>query len=41
MNDDRVKGAIDILAGSAKRKVGELTGDTPLLEANRRPDKRL
>lgn len=30
MNSDRVKGTIDILAGSAKRMTGELTGDTPL-----------
>ena len=30
MNKDRVKGAIDEMVGSAKRKAGELTGDTPL-----------
>lgn len=30
MNSNRVKGTIDILAGSAKRKAGKLTGDTPL-----------
>jgi uncharacterized protein YjbJ (UPF0337 family) len=30
MNKDRVKGAIDEVVGSAKRKAGELTGDTPL-----------
>lgn len=30
MNNDRVKGAIDKVVGTAKRKAGELTGDTPL-----------
>ena len=30
MNTDRVKGTIDEVVGSAKRKAGELTGDTPL-----------
>lgn len=30
MNKDRIKGMIDGAAGSAKRKAGELTGDTPL-----------
>jgi uncharacterized protein YjbJ (UPF0337 family) len=30
MNSDRVKGAIDEVAGTIKRKAGELTGDTPL-----------
>jgi len=30
MNEDRVKGTIDELAGSAKRKVGEATGSTRL-----------
>lgn len=30
MNSDRVKGTIDILAGSAKRTAGELTNDIPL-----------
>ena len=30
MNKDRVKGAIDEVAGSTKRKAGELTGNTPL-----------
>lgn len=30
MNNDRVKGAIDKVVGTAKRKTGELTGDTPL-----------
>ena len=30
MNKDRVKGAIDKVVGSAKRKAGELTGDTQL-----------
>jgi len=30
MNSDRVKGTIDELAGSAKRKVGEATGSTKL-----------
>lgn len=30
MNKDRVKGTIDDVAGSAKRKAGEWTGDTPL-----------
>ena len=29
MNSDRVKGAIDKVVGTAKRKTGELTGDTP------------
>lgn len=28
MNQDQVKGAIDEVVGSAKRKAGELTGDT-------------
>ena len=28
MNQDQVKGAIDKVVGSAKRKAGELTGDT-------------
>ena len=30
MNRDRVKGTIDEVAGSAKRKVGALTGNTKL-----------
>jgi uncharacterized protein YjbJ (UPF0337 family) len=30
MNKDQVKGAIDEVVGSAKRKAGELTGDTEL-----------
>jgi uncharacterized protein YjbJ (UPF0337 family) len=30
MNSDRVKGAIDNVAGTAKRKTGQLIGDTPL-----------
>jgi len=30
MNKDHVNGAIDKLVGSAKRKAGELTGDTQL-----------
>ncbi len=30
MNKDRVKGTIDEVVGAAKRKAGELTGDTPL-----------
>ena len=30
MNRDRVKGTIDEVAGSAKRKAGELTGNTKL-----------
>jgi uncharacterized protein YjbJ (UPF0337 family) len=30
MNKDSVKGTIDELVGSAKRKAGELTGNTPL-----------
>jgi uncharacterized protein YjbJ (UPF0337 family) len=30
MDKDRVKGTIDELLGSAKQKVGELTGDTQL-----------
>ncbi len=30
MNKDRAKGTIDELVGSAKRKAGELTGDTEL-----------
>jgi uncharacterized protein YjbJ (UPF0337 family) len=30
MNKDRVKGTIDELVGCAKRKVGGLTGNTPL-----------
>lgn len=30
MNSDRIEGTIDILAGGAKRKVGELTDDIPL-----------
>lgn len=30
MNKDRVKGAIDEVVGSTKRKAGELTGNTPL-----------
>ena len=30
MNKDRVKGTIDEVAGSAKRKVGALTGNTKL-----------
>ncbi|MGB7265393.1 MAG: CsbD family protein [Terracidiphilus sp.] len=30
MNRDRVKGTIDEMVGSAKRKAGQLTGDTPL-----------
>lgn len=42
MNRDRVKGTIDILAGSAKHNFGELTGDTPLriegIPCGRNPD---
>jgi uncharacterized protein YjbJ (UPF0337 family) len=30
MNNDRVKGTIDEVVGSAKRKAGGLTGNTPL-----------
>ena len=30
MNDDRMKGTIDEVVGSTKRKVGEWTGNTPL-----------
>ncbi len=30
MNKDQVKGKIDEVVGSAKRKAGELTGDTQL-----------
>lgn len=30
MNDDRMKGTIDEVVGSSKRKVGEWTGNTPL-----------
>jgi uncharacterized protein YjbJ (UPF0337 family) len=30
MNKDRAKGTIDELVGSAKRKAGEMTGDTEL-----------
>jgi uncharacterized protein YjbJ (UPF0337 family) len=30
MNKDRMKGTIDEVVGSAKRKAGELTGDTRL-----------
>jgi uncharacterized protein YjbJ (UPF0337 family) len=30
MNKDRVKGTLDEMMGSAKRKTGELTGDTLL-----------
>ena len=30
MNKDQVKGIIDEVAGSAKRKAGELTGNTQL-----------
>lgn len=30
MNKDRAKGTIDELVGSAKRKAGDLTGDTQL-----------
>ncbi|MGB7548942.1 MAG: CsbD family protein [Terracidiphilus sp.] len=30
MNTDRVKGTIDEVVGSAKRKAGELSGDTQL-----------
>ena len=30
MNQDTVKGTIDEFAGSARRKAGELTGDTSL-----------
>jgi uncharacterized protein YjbJ (UPF0337 family) len=30
MDKDRLKGTIDELLGSAKQKVGELTGDTQL-----------
>ena len=30
MNRDRVKGTIDEMVGNAKRKAGQLTGDTPL-----------
>ena len=30
MNKDRAKGTIDEVLGSAKRKAGELTGDTKL-----------
>jgi uncharacterized protein YjbJ (UPF0337 family) len=30
MNKDRMKGTIDEVVGSAKRKAGELTGDTKL-----------
>ena len=30
MNKDRVKGTIDEVVGSAKRKAGKLTGDTKL-----------
>jgi uncharacterized protein YjbJ (UPF0337 family) len=30
MNRDRVKGTVDEAVGSAKRKAGQLTGNTPL-----------
>jgi uncharacterized protein YjbJ (UPF0337 family) len=30
MNSNRVNGTIDEVVGSAKRKAGELTGNTPL-----------
>lgn len=30
MNEDRVKGMIDEVVGTVKRKAGEWTGDTPL-----------
>jgi uncharacterized protein YjbJ (UPF0337 family) len=30
MNQDRVNGTIDEAVGSAKRKAGQLTGNTPL-----------
>jgi uncharacterized protein YjbJ (UPF0337 family) len=30
MNNDRIKGTIDEVVGSAKRKAGGLTGNTPL-----------
>ncbi len=30
MNDDRMKGTIDEVVGSTKRKMGEWTGNTPL-----------
>ena len=30
MNSDRIKGTIDEAAGTAKRKVGDLTGNTQL-----------
>jgi uncharacterized protein YjbJ (UPF0337 family) len=30
MNRDRVNGTIDEVVGSAKRKAGKLTGNTPL-----------
>jgi uncharacterized protein YjbJ (UPF0337 family) len=30
MNSNQVNGAIDEVVGSAKRKAGELTGNTPL-----------
>ncbi len=30
MNKDRLKGALDEVVGTAKRKAGELTHDTPL-----------
>jgi len=30
MNKDRVKGTIDEVAGSSKRKAGKWTGNTPL-----------
>jgi uncharacterized protein YjbJ (UPF0337 family) len=30
MNKDRVKGAVDAIAGRAKQKTGKLTGNTPL-----------
>jgi len=30
MNSNQVKGSIDEVVGSIKRKAGELTGDTPL-----------
>jgi uncharacterized protein YjbJ (UPF0337 family) len=30
MNKDRMKGTVDKVVGSAKQKVGKLTGNTPL-----------
>jgi uncharacterized protein YjbJ (UPF0337 family) len=30
VNKDRVKGAVDQLAGRARQKAGKLTGNTPL-----------